>query len=90
MAMALSPYALLRASKPKPPQTVTTSYDLYSLSLPAAVSPDVPTPQTDAVNPTTPEQSTASPPPRRTHYIADIHARHTSALRHTPQDTRPL
>ena len=85
--MVPSPYALLCASKPKPPQTVTTEYDLYSLSLPAAAD-SLPL-QEPAVTMSMPTQS-ASPAAKRTHYIADIQARHTSAMRQASQTSRPL
>lgn len=80
MLESISPYALLSASKPKPPRSFTTPYDQFSLvhrpsseestayaALPADLNPQN--------RPMSPQLS------RKTHYIADIQARHTQAIR---------
>ena len=85
--MSVSPYALLKASKPKPPQTMTTSYDLYSL-LGEESNSDMPRQQQPAPSPgQTAPDAAAQPASKRTHYIADIHARHTDAMRHARQQS---
>ena len=83
MPESISPYALLCASRPKPAPTLVTAYDLYSQaqqrqeqSAPTARQP--------------PLRPLSSVPARRTHYIADIHSRHSAALRHTPMQPHPL
>ncbi len=79
MPEPLSPYALLKSSKPRPPAVYTTSYDAFS-----AVS------QSAAVPAPLPMQIPPAPPPvlppmpcTRTHYIADIKARHSFAAKHS-------
>lgn len=81
-----SPYALLQASKPKPPHTMTTQYDLFSLGTGQS---EHTAQQTIPPAEPMPAQSTA-PPARKTHYIADIHARHAGAMKHTRQQNRSL
>jgi len=75
--MTVSPYALLCASRPQPAPSVVTPYDLYSsvhqehaAAMPAAAEPPA--------APSIPIQ-TLPAAPRKTHYIADIHARHSTA-----------
>ena len=84
--MTFSPYALLQSSRPKPPQTITTHYDLYSLSGQSSVRD---TPVQEPL-PASPEQAITPPAAKRTHYIADIHARHTGAMRQARQLSLPL
>lgn len=76
MPFSVSPYELLRSSIPRPAPTTVTPYDLYSAVLtrqePAA--PPEPLPQPAVHQPEQP-----LPPVRRTHYIADIRARHEQA-----------
>lgn len=93
MLQSISPYALLCASKPKPTPTIVTAYDLYSQAQcgeQTAVShPPVPSP----VRPAPPAVQPAQNPPasaRRTHYIADIKARHSAAIRRAPMQNQPL
>lgn len=81
-----SPYALLQASKPKPPNTTTTQYDLFSLG--NRQSERIAQQEAPPASPI-PAQS-AAPPARKTHYIADIHARHAGAMQHTRQQNRSL
>ena len=74
--MSVSPYELLRSCIPKPPETTVTPYDLYSAvqaqpQAPAAFAPPAPEPT----------EASPVPPPRRTHYIAQIRARHDLAQR---------
>ena len=96
MLESVSPYALLCASKPKPAPTIVTAYDLYSQSQQnqAQISPPQ-TPAPAAAQADTPAgQSTpnlpSSVPARRTHYIADIQARHSAAIRRAPMQNHPL
>jgi len=74
--MSISPYALLQASKPQPPKSVTTQYDLFSMTQSDPPS-DIPTPASIAK----PAPSKPLPGPARTHYIRDIHTRHADASR---------
>lgn len=79
--MTISPYELLRSCIPKPAETVVTPYDLYS-----AVQAQQPQPSAVLVPLPEPDQPPRAEPPlpppaRRTHYIADIRARHELAQR---------
>lgn len=82
MSDAVSPYALLRASKPKPIPTVVTPYDLYSAAQGSAPEPPLPVSSVPAapVSPT-PRRSPLATQPGKTHYIADIKARHNQAAK---------
>lgn len=89
MQSSVSPYALLKASKPKPVPTIVTPYDLYSSAYaqhtdasPASDSPDLTA--SDAPHHQSPQrrvQAYPNDPSRRTHYISDIHSRHNQAIR---------
>lgn len=106
MSNPLSPYALLCASKPKPPATVVTPYDLYSaaqdVSRPASFEPVQQPPVMQSPDPGA-SQASAEPsvpartcgnmplvPTRKTHYIADIKTRHNAALKRTSFSAQPL
>lgn len=86
MLDSISPYELLKASKPKGTPTITTAYDLYSAAqsvspsivVPAAVSTP---PPPDVQEPAAPRIPATTVPTRRTHYIADIQSRHNLAQR---------
>lgn len=83
MPETLSPYALLCASKPKPPATVVTPYDLFSAS--QQTNADTYSHTSDALSAQTHEQSPPYKnflPSEKTHYISDIHARHNKAAKH--------
>lgn len=81
MFSSISPYTLLCASKPKP-APIPSAYDLYSIthhneSLDAVM----PRPITSDPQPCLP--ASMNPPPRqerKTHYISDIHIRHSAAF----------
>ncbi|MBE5800099.1 MAG: hypothetical protein E7321_09155 [Clostridiales bacterium] len=95
MPQNISPYALLCQSKPKPVYTPPTPYDLYSLTVRERQTADDITPDSTSFFGSSGSQTpiTADPPlnpGRRTHYIADIHARHSAAFQHSPQSSRPL
>ncbi|MBR3795208.1 MAG: hypothetical protein IKK34_04175 [Clostridia bacterium] len=85
MPDALSPYQLLKSSRPQSP-TWISDYDrritqanaqpIEEQYLHALVPAQENTPLSD--------QKNALPPFKRTHYIADIHNRHAAALRHLP------
>lgn len=92
MAEPVSPYELLRMSKPKPAPTVVTAYDLYSAAQsqprqaaepprPAAEPPREPERQDPPPSFASPAFASPvfAPPVRRTHYIADIKSRHEMA-----------
>ncbi|MBQ8620440.1 MAG: hypothetical protein IJ418_23435 [Clostridia bacterium] len=85
--MPFSPYALLRASKPNPPASYAAQYDLYSLAHSANPPGSDEAAHKPASAPAIQAQSALppSPPAKKTHYIADIHARHTRAMRQAPQ-----
>ena len=86
MLQGISPYEFLCQSKPVKPQHIPTEYDRFSTGTPhhyeqASCPPDVMTPAK------LPEIIENPSPAKRTHYIADIHARHSSAIRHTTQNS---
>lgn len=90
MLQSISPYALLQASKPKSPSTMTTAYDLYSAvqssTAETAVMQPVSTPASEEPQqPAPPPYITPPAPPRKTHYIADIKSRHNAANRFARQ-----
>ncbi len=82
MLNVLSPYALLKASKPRQSDAYVTDYDLYSAaSRPAASAFAPPPPPSFSSVPPQPAQTSVLPPtPERTHYIAGIHNRHSRAF----------
>lgn len=75
MSDLLSPYALLKKCRPAQPAVFVTAYDAYS----TAQGREPPSLQAP------PPASPSSPPPissfTKTHYIADINARHNRAFR---------
>ena len=86
MLDSISPYALLCASKPKQQTSQPTPYDLYSAAqhhaaLPETVKEPVSLPQERPYEAQRSAASLSSAQQKRTHYISDIHARHTSAAR---------
>lgn len=97
MPDSVSPYALLRASMPRPAQTVVTAYDLFSAAQQSpAATPPVPQPSPSSSpacareTPEAPAPAAWPLPARRTHYIADIKTRHSAALRHAALHNQPL
>lgn len=94
MLQSISPYALLCASKPKQPRSITTPYDLFSLSQTGGAPQSAPPQQEAAPAANMPARGQSEPaalsPAKRTHYIADIHARHANAMRRAPQSSNPL
>lgn len=88
--MIMSPYELLRASKPKPPQTVISDYDLYSLAQPDTAGASAAQPKPIHTDVGFQQTEPAVPPPKKTHYISDIHTRHANAMRRTAQASNPL
>lgn len=79
--MTLSPYALLKSAKPKPPKVVTTPYDHQSMAQQNFPESAPPT----AIRPAHESRHMFSVPSQRTHYISEIHARHTHANQNTHQ-----
>ena len=78
MVSHVSPYALLCASRPRPAASVVTPYDLYSrLQQEAAVQQPTASPAIAQENP--PVSDMLPSPARKTHYISDIHQRHSKA-----------
>lgn len=92
MLSCISPYALLRASKPQKPSTVASQYDLFSLAQTgsAFAQASMQSHEKTAADMPAPVLQTPSTPVQRTHYISDIHARHTKASRHAPQSSSAL
>ena len=94
MLDSISPYALLRASMPKPAPTVVTAYDLFSTAQQAtaahASAPQPPPAAQPSAQDTVPSAAVRLLPERRTHYIADIKTRHSAALRHAALHNQPL
>lgn len=92
MLDSVSPYALLSASKPKRAPSVVTAYDLYSMA--QGRSSDAPEPagmpRGQETPPARAAQPAVYPQPRKTHYISDIHTRHTSATSRTSMLSSPL
>lgn len=92
MPSYISPYALLCASKPKSPSAVTSQYDLFSLAQTGGAFANASMQPRDPAEADLPASAMqpASVPVQRTHYISDIHARHTKASMHAPQSSSPL
>lgn len=92
MPSYISPYALLRASKPKPLTAAASQYDLFSLSQTGSTLTEagIHSRETIAADIPAPAMQPASSPIQRTHYISDIHTRHTKASRHAAQSSSPL
>ena len=88
MLESISPYTLLQQSKPKQPKQISTNYDQSYSGEENNQSPVLSNPSLKHVIES--EASPVSSPVRRTHYIADIHARHSSAIRHAPQNLPPM
>ena len=83
MLNSLSPYALLKLSKPTQPAVYTTPYDLYSAAI---HQNDDSIPQIKQDFAPSPIQPSPSFTTSKTHYIADIKKRHNFAAR-TAQNT---
>lgn len=86
----ISPYELLCQSKPRQIPTFVTPYDLYSRAGQSYVHPMPPEP---AAAPSMPPTSAAFDAPaagRHTHYISDIHARHSTAGKNVVLSNIPL
>ena len=88
--MTPSPYELLRAVRPQPPHSVVTPYDLYS-----QIQQSAPLPKPEALLPVSqpehPALAAASPfAIRKTHYISDIHAKHSTACRCASFISQPI
>lgn len=81
----VSPYALLKASKPKTPASLVTPYDLYST---IQREPDTVIRQPEPLQAF--DVRAAEPPVRKTHYIRDIGFRHSQALRHASFSQTPM
>jgi len=71
MTDSVSPYALLKHSRPKQPEAYVTPYDLYSAAQNSAAPVQVHEPSESAFAPV--------PALQKTHYIADIRSRHAHA-----------
>lgn len=87
MLESISPYMLLKLSKPKEPDVIVTEYDRYSamqnasnVSSPTSHPPAVSEPEEASKAPKSP-MPPFYPPLKRTHYIKDIGARHETALK---------
>ena len=85
MLSSISPYELLYASRPKPVSSFNTAYDLYSQMQNEYYKPSIQVPEsTPAPSNDTALTEQAPSATKRTHYIADIHARHNAANRLHP------
>jgi len=91
--MNVSPYELLRASKPQSTQSIVTAYDLYSCikqKEPAVKQDSIcPVPQAEPFEHPSASSSRLSAS-QRTHYISDIHAKHSIAGRHASFINQPI
>ena len=83
MLESISPYTLLCQSKPQQPQRITTDYDRFSIKQAHLCEADTDCPDFEMPFEQLAKQNPSIP--KRTHYIADIHARHKSAMRNAPQ-----
>ena len=83
--MMVSPYALLKASKPKTSADFVKPYDLYcdAQSEPVSIDRESTHPQPFDVPP-------AEMPAGKTHYIRDIDIRHNQALRYATLSQTPI
>lgn len=86
--MMVSPYALLKASKPKTSADFVKPYDLYcaeqnAQSEPVSIDRESTHPQPFDVPP-------AEIPAGKTHYIRDIDMRHNQALRYAALSQTPI
>lgn len=89
MNQNISPYELLKASKPRKPNTVTTPYDLYSAAqISATEPPEIISEQASSNAGQRAAVSVPSVPTRKTHYISDIQKRHNAALRRSALSPR--
>ena len=81
LTVIVSPYELLCSCKPSPPRTTVTPYDLFSaVQAHAADAPAMPERVPEPAPASSPEPPIL-PPVHRTHYIAQINARHDQAQR---------
>lgn len=99
MTERISPYVLLKKSKPRIPDHQPETYDLYSQYIQDHAQPlsekrrndvllsESSPPQEPTLQSVLPEETL---PERKTHYVSDIHARHSKAFMRTSQSTRPL
>ena len=99
MMYSISPYELLKRSKPKTPAAYATNYDLYSAAQHSGVSttPDKPLPSPTMqsypqVHSTEQISSSFSSDyiSARTHYISGIRQRHTKASGRVKMSDMPL
>lgn len=86
--MMVSPYTLLKASKPKTSADFVKPYDLYcaaqnAQSEPVSIDRESTHPQPFDVPP-------AEMPAGKTHYIRDIDIRHNQALRYATLSQTPI
>ena len=89
--MTLSPYELLRTSRPQPQSAAITPYDLYSrIQQEPAVPVHVPVQASAALAQAQPQPAVPPSAARKTHYISDIHTKHASAVRHAAFTHEPL
>lgn len=85
MLETISPYQLLQASRPKSPprsSAAVQSAPSDSAYIPQPSSSGLPSSIPQAAEPFT--KAPAYEPAKRTHYISDIHSRHSAAQRYLP------
>lgn len=86
----ISPYELLCQSKPRQTPTFVTPYDLYSRADQSCVHPMPPEPAAaPGMLPAAPSFD-APAAGRHTHYISDIHTRHSAAGKNAVFSSIPL
>lgn len=91
MFSSISPYALLCASKPRPASS-PSAYDLYSIAQHEEAAAPAP-PALTLSNSALPQSASLNQQPkpeRRTHYVSDIHNRHSAAFSKTALQTASI
>ena len=84
----VSPYALLKASKPKTSADFVKPYDLYCAAQNAQSEPV--SIDRESTHPQPFEAPPAEMPAGKTHYIRDIDIRHNQALRYATLSQTPI
>ncbi len=83
MLESLSPYQLLKASRPKSPTYIDTAPQKTDHAVVPAYEPPPSIPDAPA-NAAPSTQQSIRKQNQRTHYISDIHSRHAAAQRYLP------
>lgn len=86
--MMISPYALLKARKPKTSADIVKPYDLYCAAQNAQSEPV--SVDREYTHPQPFDEPSAEMPAGKTHYIRDIGMRHNQALRYATLSQTPI